>query len=126
MFRSLKSPTLAMLAFVATSGLAMADVPAERFEAGSVNVAYGDLDLGYAADARVMLNRLEQAAYRACGEDPRWNTSYSLLWPRIKATYQACRSEAVSRAVLAVDAPELTRVYLGKDDSRSVREASNR
>jgi UrcA family protein len=97
-------------------------VPAKRAEVGRVTVSYGDLNLGNDGDARVMLSRLQQAAYRACGGDPRWNPDYALLWNRLATDYRECRNDAVSRAVAAIDAPVLSQVYRGDQDQRLVRD----
>jgi UrcA family protein len=121
MSRSIKSILLTTLGVVATTQIAIAGVPANRVEVGRVAVSYGDLDLGNAADARVMLSRLQRAAYDACGGDPRWNPTYELLWVRLTADYHECRRDAVSRAVAAVDAPLLSQVFLGGDDQRASR-----
>ncbi len=122
MFRSSKSLVLASIGIIATTQIAIADVPVERAEVGRVTVSYGDLDLSNVADARLMLSRLQQAAFNACGGDPRWNPEYALLWNRLAADYRECRSDAVSRAVVAIDAPLLSQVFLGDENQRLVRD----
>jgi UrcA family protein len=131
MFRSIKPAILVTLAITAgisaTAQVTAAGIPSAGLaEVGRVTVSYGDLDLGSDVDARAMLGRLQDAAYKACGGDPRSNPNYKLLWPRIKADYRKCRNEAVTRAVLEVDAPVLSKVFLGGEDARPVREAANR
>ena len=124
MFRSIKSRFfIAAVGVIATTQIAVAEMPGERVEVGRVTVSYGDIDLGNVADVRLMLGRLEQAAYRACGGDPRWNPSYSLLWDTLNAEYRRCRSDAVSRAVTTVDAPLLSQMLRSNDDQRLVRDA---
>jgi UrcA family protein len=124
MFRSIKSRFFtAAVGVIATTQIAMAEMPGERVEVGRVTVSYGDIDLGNVADVRLMLGRLEQAAYRACGGDPRWNPSYALLWGTLNAEYRQCRSDAVSRAVTTVDAPLLSQMLRSNDDQRLVRDA---
>ena len=76
-----------------------------------ITVTYGDLDLGTLTDARVMLTRLEQAAKRACGGDPRLNPDYNLTFQSLEKTYQECRSDAVARAVVEVNAALLTELF---------------
>ena len=128
MFRSVRSRFLTAIGVIATAQIAVAGMPGELVDVARVTVSYGDLDLNNVADARLMLSRLEQAAYRACGGDPRWNPSYPLLWSTLPAEYRQCRSDAVSRAVTTVDAPLLSQMFRGKDDQRLVRdgEASRR
>ena len=121
MFRSLKSRfVIVAIGVLATTHIAAAAMPGERVEVGRVTVSYGDLDLETDADVRIMMSRLEQAAYRACGGDPRWNPSYNLLWATLGAQYRECRSDAVSRAVAVVDAPLLSRMRRGNEDQRLV------
>ena len=124
MFRSIKSRFfIAAVGVIATTQIAVAEMPGERVEVGRVTVSYSDIDLGNVADVRLMLGRLEQAAYRACGGDPRWNPSYALLWDTLNAEYRRCRSDAVSRAVTTVDAPLLSQMLRSNDDQRLVRDA---
>jgi UrcA family protein len=124
MFKSIKSRFVTAVGIIATTQLAVAGIPADRPEVGRVTVSYSDLDLTNVADARLMLSRLQDAAFHACGGDPRWNANYSVLWSRLRAVYRECRSDAVSRAVLAVDAPLLSRVFLGEDLQSPVRDAA--
>jgi UrcA family protein len=123
MYRSIRSGFLTAIGIIATAQIAVAEVPAERAEVGRVIVSYGDLDLGNATDARLMLNRLEHAAYRACGGDPRWNPNYDVMSSKLTAAYKECRSDAVSRAVVAVDAPLLSQMFRGEDEQQLVRNA---
>jgi UrcA family protein len=124
MFRSVKSQFFtAAIGVIATMQIAVAEMPGERVEVGRVTVSYSDIDLGNVGDVRLMLGRLEQAAYRACGGDPRWNPNYKLLWSTLNAQYRQCRSDAVSRAVATVDAPLLSQMLRSNDDQRLVRDA---
>jgi UrcA family protein len=123
MYRSIRSRFLIAIGIIATTQMALAGTPAERAEVGRVTVSYSDLDLGNATDARLMLSRLEHAAYRACGGDPRRNPNYDVMSSKITAAYKECRSDAVSRAVATVGAPLLSQMLLGKDEQQLVRNA---
>ena len=123
MYRSIRSRFLTAIGIIATTQIAVAGVPAERAEVGRVTVSYSDLDLGKVTDARLMLSRLEQAAYRACGGDPRWNPNYDVMSSKITAAYKECRNDAVSRAVTTVGAPLLSQMFRGQDEQQLVRNA---
>ncbi len=68
----------------------------------SVAVRYADLDLRNQDGAREMVDRIGDAAARACGEDPEGR-----LLDR-QALYNHCKREAVARAVNQLDAPVVT------------------
>ena len=110
MFRSLGFPLVAAIGLIAAAQGATAAPSAERLAIGKVTVPYADLDLGTPADAFVMLTRLEGAAKRACGGDPRLNRENNFLFP-VEKRYQDCRSDAVSRAVVKVGASVLTDLH---------------
>ena len=74
-------------------------------------VSYADLRIEREADARTLLQRISRVATRLCG-----GPEISL---RAKQAMQACRAEAVARAVEQVDAPMLTAVHSG--DARRVQ-----
>ncbi len=116
MFRSIKSSLLIAVGVIATTHIAVASTAGGRVEVGRVMVSYGDLNLSDVSDARTMLSRLHQAAYRACGGDARWDPSYKLLWGTLEANYRECRSDAVSRAIATVDAPLLSQMFQGADE----------
>jgi UrcA family protein len=96
--------TLAILDF----GAAHADIsnPPERITGRSA-VYYGDLDLTLPQDAKIMLQRIEQAAKKACGG----HRTFSTYTGRLDDTFDECRSEAVTRAVRQLSAPVVTRIY---------------
>ena len=74
-------------------------------------VTYADLRIEREADARTLLQRINRVATRLCG-----GPEISL---RAKQVMQACRAEAVTRAVRQVNAPMLTAVHSG--DTGAVR-----
>jgi UrcA family protein len=125
MFRSIGFSVVAALGLIAATQSALAASPVKRVEIKRVTVTYGDLDLSARADARLLLTRLEKAAYKACGGDARLHPDYNLMWPHIKRTYEACRADAVSRAVVTVDEPLLTEVHQGNGTQRLARNSAD-
>jgi UrcA family protein len=70
-------------------------------------VYYGDLNLNAEQDAKIMLQRIEQAAKKACGGHP----TFSSYTGRLDGTFDECRSEAIARTVKQLSAPVVTRIY---------------
>ena len=70
-------------------------------------VYYGDLDLNAEQDAKIMLERIDQAARKACGG----HRTFSSLTGRLDDTFDECRSETIARAVKQLGAPVVTRIY---------------
>jgi UrcA family protein len=70
-------------------------------------VYYGDLNLNAEQDARIMLQRIERAAKKACGGHAAFSTYTGSLDP----TFEECRSEAIQRTVKQLGAPMVTRIY---------------
>jgi len=70
---------------------------------GSVRVSCADLDIARPEDARVLMGRIKDAAYRACGGDPRRHMSYTLIPVRVEAAFKECREDAVARAMATVE-----------------------
>jgi UrcA family protein len=68
----------------------------------SVSVQYGDLDIGHAAGAKVLLQRIEAASVRACGGEP------DLRVLQQHAAYNQCRKTAVGEAVAQIGSPIVT------------------
>ena len=81
----------------------------------SVSVRYGDLNIGSPAGARSLLQRLEAAAKTACGGAPDIRQLHQWV------SFQAYRSSAVARAVVAVDSPMLTAMAHGSPASFAAR-----
>jgi UrcA family protein len=73
----------------------------------SVTVKYSDLNIGSRAGAQVLLKRIEAAAKTACGGAPDIRQLDQL------ASFEACRTSALARAVVAVDSPMLTAMAHG-------------
>jgi len=78
---------------------------------GKAKVDLTDLDLRNPADARILLDRLEQAAWRACGGDPKLNNSYRTRPEQTLKVYEECRENAVKRAIDQIGAPLLAQAY---------------
>ena len=74
---------------------------------GSSVVYYGDLDLTVPQDAQVMMQRIEQAAKKACGG----HRTFSSYTGRLDDTFDECRREAIARTVKQLGAPIVTRIY---------------
>jgi UrcA family protein len=78
---------------------------------GKVAVKLKDLNLQTPADAQVLLERLDQAAYQACGGNPKFHSTYATTPERTLAVFRECREAAVRRAVDQIDNSTLTRSY---------------
>ena len=74
---------------------------------GRSTVYYGDLNLNAEQDAKIMLERIEQAAKKACGGHP----TFSSYTGRLDSTFQECRNEAVARTVKQLGAHMVTRMF---------------
>jgi UrcA family protein len=84
---------------------------------GQVRVGWQGLDLQNPADARTLLTRIEKAAYRACGGNPKFAWSYEHLPERTVEVYELCREGAVKRAIDQIGAAQLARLY--KEERRT-------
>lgn len=74
---------------------------------GRVVVHYGDLDIQSERDAKIMLQRIERAAKKACGGQPTFSTTTGGL----DRTFEECRDKAIQRTVNLLGAPTVTRLY---------------
>ena len=119
-FRSIKltSPAWAMLSCLAMSPAAQAGVQSvEKERVASVRVAYADLDLTREADVQILLERIEMAAYRACGGNPRQHWTYGAMPELTKTVFKECREDAIARTLSALDAPALSRARAARPDA---------
>lgn len=87
---------------------------------GQVRVELKGLDLQNPADARTLLARIEKAAYRACGGNPKLDRTYNLLPERTVEVYERCREAAVKRAIDEIGAAQLAQIY----QERQIRPAT--
>jgi UrcA family protein len=108
------------LLLVAALGLALASTACatpsvEKTElVGRVHVTYYDLDPQKEADARVLLGRLERAAYKACGGNPRGHRSYEIMPRYTVEVFEECRENAISCAVDSVHSVTLERLLASR------------
>jgi UrcA family protein len=70
-------------------------------------VFYGDLNLEIEKDARIMLQRIERAAKKACGGP----APFSAYTGSLDRAFEECRDQAVERAVKQLGVPEVTRIH---------------
>ena len=78
---------------------------------GQVRVDLKGLDLQNPADARTLLRRIEKAAYRACGGNPKFAWTYDWMPVRTVEVYERCREGAVRRAIDQIGAAQLAQTY---------------
>jgi UrcA family protein len=78
---------------------------------GQVRVDLQGLDLQNPADARTLLARIEKAAYRACGGNPKFARSYDWVPVKTVEVYELCRESAVKRAIDQIGAAQLTQIH---------------
>jgi UrcA family protein len=78
-------------------------------------VYYGDLNLNSEQDAKIMLQRIERAAKKACGG----HATFSSYTGSLDHTFEECRGNAVQRAVKELGAPLVTRIYSEARPSRA-------
>src|SRR5690349_16837106 len=98
--RSFKPAVLAIapLALALLTSPAWCKPPETKYERiGRVTVSLAGLDLNDAGDVRTALERLDAAAYDACGGNPKLNNSYTRHPQRTLAIYEECRTHAVKR-----------------------------
>lgn len=94
----------AILAALALMGAA----PAPAQPAPSVSVAYADLDLSDPRDAARMLKRIRHAAVEACRQGFAGHDADAVI------AFEACRRDAVERAVQGLNAPRVSQAYAAK------------
>ena len=70
-------------------------------------VSYGDLNLETEQGAKILLQRIEGAAKKACGGHP----TFSSYTGSLDRTFEECWTEAIARTVKQLGAPVVTRVY---------------
>jgi UrcA family protein len=106
MFRPITLTVIAAIGMASHVSTARAEAQ-KLVPIASVRVNYSDLDIQKESDARELLERLDRAAYKACGGDPRWHRQFRQMPRRVNQAYRECRQAAVSRAVAEVDVREL-------------------
>jgi UrcA family protein len=114
MSRAFQLIVVAGMVVLANAQVAQAEAP-KREIIDSIAVSYNPLDLRNDAGARTMLKRLESAAYRVCGGDPRRQPAYKIMPKHVKAVITECREDAVARAVASVNEKTLWQVFASSD-----------
>jgi UrcA family protein len=79
----------------------------DKIVRGGIAVYYGDLNLETETDAKILLQRIERAAKKACGGHATFGTYTGSL----ERTFEECRRETVQRTVQHLGAPVVTRAY---------------
>lgn len=100
-------PAQVLLFLLAAAVAAPDNVPADRQFVAAITVPLKDLDLDTEQGAALALERLDEAAFHACGGDPAFHPSYKVMPHRTVEVFRACREDAVARAVTDVGAPNL-------------------
>lgn len=101
---------------LAVAFVPLAIAPAAAGQSGGevirkVSVPYADLDLETEKGAREFLNRLEKAAYKACGGDPKRHSSYDRMPDVTVKVFEKCRKDAIARTVDGVDVALVTKLH---------------
>jgi UrcA family protein len=78
-----------------------------KFIPGRSVVYYGDLNIDTEPDAKIILQRIERAAKKACGG----HATFSSYTGSLDHTFEECRSDAIQRTVKQLGAPAVTRIY---------------
>ena len=125
MFRPITLTLIAAIGFASHVPTASAEGK-KLVHIASVRVEYADLDIQKESDARTLLERLDRAAYKACGGNPQLHPQYKIIPHRVNQVYRDCRQEAVSRAVAEVDSRALWVAFAsagGRKDEEAPRDA---
>jgi UrcA family protein len=100
--------TFSAATILALSFSAHADTSSpSNISSGRIPVYYGDLNIDTEHDAKIMLERIEQAAKRACGG----HATFGAYIGSLERTFAECRRETVQRTVKELGAPSVTRIY---------------
>lgn len=109
MYVSLPKFAASMMLVTLSSGACantLLDGPGSTLPGRSV-VYYGDLNIVNEQGAKILLQRIELAAKKACGG----HAAFSSYTGSLDHTFEECRSEAVQRAVKQLGAYMVTRIY---------------
>lgn len=95
-------------AIIAVAIAAMSFAPvayAETQTVRSVSVSHGDLDLSRPEHARIMAERIDEAARWTCGGSPRFDPNYRTARASVTDRFETCRTRAVEAALAELRAP---------------------
>jgi UrcA family protein len=94
----------ALLALIITPIQAVTSAQADAWSDASVPVVYGDLNLAKPADAKILADRLQAAANRACiGANRGLTGSEHIPLDAVKTEMRACINEAIDVAMLRIE-----------------------
>jgi UrcA family protein len=112
----LSIPSLAAAVMLSTLAVrAHADTSsADPVIRGRSIVHYADLNIAAEQDAKILLQRIGQAAKEACGDHPTFKT-YTAMPDH---SFEECLSGTIARTVKKLSAPVVTRLY-----AEEIREA---
>lgn len=85
--------------------------PAAAETGWNISVPYGDLDLTQQSHARIMAERIDDAARRACGGNPRFDPNYRTGPARATQRFETCRTRAVESALADLNRPLVARAF---------------
>jgi UrcA family protein len=88
--------------------------PASAANGSELAVSYQDLNLSNTADVRVLYRRLKHAATNVCGDVPQQELARHQAFER-------CYRDALSRAVMQVNLPQLQAMYQSETGADSNR-----
>ncbi|MDP3740240.1 MAG: UrcA family protein [Hyphomonadaceae bacterium] len=109
MSRFIKSALIALAASLALAPAALAPAAlAGKPVTVRISVEYSDLDITRAAGAQTLLHRLDRAADRACGGRIHGRPQ------SFAARFDACREQALGRAISELDSPLVTALFVRK------------
>jgi UrcA family protein len=100
--------TILLSLAIAQSALAVPNTASQGDRIRSISVRLDDLNLRNDTDVQVLLGRLNRAAVRACGGNPKFHPTYALVPRFTTKVFQECRHEAIARAVATIDAPKVS------------------
>jgi UrcA family protein len=103
-----------VVSFVFSTPLALAGRAPEHVV--DVAVSYRNLDLRKQSDVSILLERIERAAVKACGGNPRHYFTYETMPKHTTAVFTQCRRDAVARAVSSINAPMLSWAFEHRTD----------
>ena len=115
MKKLLRNAGIALVGILGAAGATQAQPAAER-GAPTIKLRYDDLDLAHPAGATAMLARIRGAAVKVCRASPFADSTDINSIER----FDACRRQAVHRAVAQLDAPRVTAAFEAKSAGRKL------
>jgi UrcA family protein len=100
---------IVMIALAMTATPFATAAHAQTQSAHSVAVSYDDLDLARPDHARIMAERLDEAARMSCGGSPRFDPNYRTARAAATDRFEWCRTRALEAALAQLQAPLVAR-----------------